>query len=97
MDIRERIIDTFEANGIYFDWNNVEADVDLREYITDSLQFMNFIVELERKFDLEFPDEAIVYNNLASLNGFSAIIKSILDGSFAAKGASQDEEQAKTL
>jgi acyl carrier protein len=93
MDIREKIIDTFEANGIYFDQKNVEADVDLREYITDSLQFMNFIVELEKKFNLEFPDEVLVYDNLVSLNGFIAIVESIQDGSFAVKDKSQNERQ----
>jgi acyl carrier protein len=92
MGIREKIIDTLVASGIYFDRGNEEADVDLREYITDSLQFINFIVELEKELDIEFPDEALVYDNLASLNGFNIIVESIQDGSFTVKDESRSEE-----
>ena len=34
-------------------------DIDLSEYIIDSLQFISFIVEIENKFGIEIPDELL--------------------------------------
>jgi acyl carrier protein len=82
MNIVEKIIDVLEATGIYFDKENEGDDSDMREYIIDSFQFINFIVELEKELDMEFPDEALVYDNLASLNGFAAMVQSIVDGTY---------------
>jgi acyl carrier protein len=82
MNIREKILSVLEENGIFFDWKSEDRDSDMREYITDSLQFMSFIVELEKELDIEFPDEALVYDNLASLNGFIILVQSIIDGSY---------------
>jgi len=53
-------------------------DIDLSEYIIDSLQFISFIVEIENKFGIEIPDELLNIENLKSLNGFSQLIENIL-------------------
>lgn len=78
MDLKDKIIEILDVNGIFIDNENLVYDIDLREYITDSIQFISFIVELEKLLDMEFPDEMILYDNLASLNGFSNIIEKYL-------------------
>jgi acyl carrier protein len=86
MNIREKIFDVLEANGIYIEDGKDSEDLDLREYIVDSFQFINFIIELESELHIEFPDEALVFDNIASLNGFTTIAQSILDGSWLPQG-----------
>ena len=51
--------------------------MDLTEYILDSIQFISFIVELERELNIEFPDELLLYDNIRSLNGFISLIENL--------------------
>ena len=46
-EIKKCIFDILDENGIYIDSNEMEEDLDLREYILDSLQYVYIIVELE--------------------------------------------------
>lgn len=79
METKKRLIQLLDANGIFVD-SESNDDIDLREYIIDSIQFISFIVEIEKEFDIEFPDEALQFENIASLNGFANIIDSIVSG-----------------
>jgi acyl carrier protein len=83
MILREKIFDVLETNGIYIEDSKDSEDLDLREYILDSIQFISLIVELEKELNIEFPDEVLIFDNIASLNGFTTIIQSILDGSWS--------------
>lgn len=58
---------------------NENDDIDLHEYIADSMQYVYFIVKLEKKLGIELPDEALLYDNLTSLNGFSHFIVKLLN------------------
>lgn len=82
MTIRYKLLDILESNGIYVDRKKNENDIDLRDYITDSIQFISFIVEIEKELNMEFPDEFLLFDKIASLNGFSNIIESIILGEF---------------
>jgi len=85
MDVREKLLNILEDSGIFIDRDNIQSenDIDLREYITDSIQFISFIVEIEKELNMEFPDEYLLYDKIASLNGFSAIIESFVSGEYA--------------
>ena len=63
--------------GILIDEQKETIDVDLTEYILDSIQFISFIVELERELNIEFPDELLLYENIRSLNGFISLIENL--------------------
>ncbi|MDR2177562.1 MAG: acyl carrier protein [Treponema sp.] len=89
--VREKLLGILEESGLFIDQKSPEGDLDLREYIVDSVQFMSFVVEIENQFDIEIPDEVLAYDNLASLNGFITIVESIWNGSFTAKDESQVE------
>lgn len=78
-NVKKCILKFFEENGVCIDQDAISSDIDLREYLIDSMQYIYFLVELERMLDIELPDEIILYDNLSSLNGFSNRIASILD------------------
>lgn len=44
-EIKKCIFDILDENGIYIDSNEMEEDLDLREYILDSLQYV-YIIEM---------------------------------------------------
>ena len=70
---RKDIIPILSNIGILIDEQMETFDVDLTEYILDSIQFISFIVELERELNIEFPDELLLYDNIRSLNGFISL------------------------
>ncbi|MBS5733276.1 MAG: acyl carrier protein [Clostridiales bacterium] len=72
---RKDIIPILSNIGILIDDQMETFDVDLTEYILDSIQFVSFIVELERELNIEFPDELLLYDNIRSLNGFISLIE----------------------
>ena len=77
--VRESILKFFEENGVCIDINSSTEDVDLREYLIDSMQYIYFLVELERILNTELPDEVLLYENLSSLNGFANRIAAIIN------------------
>ena len=91
MDVREKILQILDDNGIFVEKERIEGDIDLREYVTDSIQFITFIVEIEKVFDMEFPDEFLLFDKIASLNGFSNIVESVLSGEYVSENISSIE------
>lgn len=49
-------------------------DVDLTEYIEDSMDFMEFMMGVEEEFEIDIPDECMSLEAIKSLNGFLNII-----------------------
>ena len=43
-----------------------EQDFDIRDYISDSIQFMDFIVRIEDKLQIELSDDFLDYDLLLS-------------------------------
>lgn len=72
--IKKFIYEILDENGIYVDPCEKEEDLDLREYLADSLQYVYFIVEMETRLGGELPDEVLIYENLASVNGFANMV-----------------------
>ncbi|GHV15158.1 hypothetical protein FACS1894219_11920 [Clostridia bacterium] len=75
-EIKKVILSALDEIGVYFDDQDIksETDIDLREYIVDSLQFISFVVELEHQLCVEYPDDLLLYDNIASLDGLSNAI-----------------------
>ena len=46
----------------------------MREYVEDSIQFVSTLVEIESQFEIELPDEILLFDNLASFYAFSQSI-----------------------
>ena len=52
MNTKDKLIECFSNIGVLIE---PKDNVDLKEYIFDSLQFVTAIVEIERVFSIEFP------------------------------------------
>lgn len=66
------ILEVFAENGTVLSSDN--EDLSLSDYINDSIQFMTILVQLEEKFDIEFPDETLQIDYFSSLYGLTDII-----------------------
>lgn len=73
MDFISEVIIVLYEEGLAVEYTGV--DLDLRDYIADSIQFINFIVDIEKRFEIEFPDEYLLYDSIASLHSFVELIK----------------------
>lgn len=73
--MNKKICNILNEMGIYID--NNEQDINLLDYILDSIQFMDFIIKLEESLNLEIPDEYLDMNLLRSLDNFSEILNNI--------------------
>lgn len=76
MDIRKKIGKILYDMGFCIDSEN---DVNLLEYGMDSLQFIDFIISVEEEFGIIIPDEALLMENISSLNGFITYVESIIE------------------
>lgn len=48
--------------------NNLDGDDDLLEHGIDSLLLIQCIVQIEKRFEIEFSDSELSFDNLASIN-----------------------------
>lgn len=90
-NIKKQIFEIFDENGIYIAESEMQEDIDLREYLVDSIQFVYFIVELEERLGVELPDEILIYDNLSSLNGFINMVAGFCEEGSASSTAEREE------
>ena len=75
METREKVLQCLKNVGVNTELETVdENDINLNEYIFDSIQFASFVVELEDDLSIELPYESLSSDSLNSLNGFSKMI-----------------------
>lgn len=86
-EVKAIIIKSFEESGILID-ECPALDVDLREKIVDSLQFISSALQIEENLGIVLTDDLIAYENLASLNAFAQSLKDLMD----AEGADERVE-----
>ena len=70
IEFRSRILGIFADSGILAQDPGPDEDIDLRDFIEDSIQFVSAVVEIENQFDIELHDELLSPESLASINGF---------------------------
>ena len=76
VNVKSAIIEELENLGVIIDTS--EEDMDLLSMEIDSITFITFIVALEEKFEIQFPDEYLTMEVMTSLNGFASLICSLL-------------------
>lgn len=85
--VKDIILKTLNEMGISIDISDVShdkpeasppKDIDIRDYITDSIMFISFVIELEKKLEIEIPDELFFIDTLSSLSGFSYLLVEII-------------------
>lgn len=77
MNIEETIVKCLNNIGIIIGKSDIEKNTDLNEFITDSLTFVMFIIELEQNFEIEIPDEFLNPENIKNISLISDMINTI--------------------
>ena len=76
MNVREVILECLDELGIMIDDDG--SDFDLQEYIVDSLQFITLVVSIEQKFDVEMPENMLLYEKMKSFNGYCEAVNELV-------------------
>ena len=76
-EVKAVIHETLLESGIMID--SIGDDLDLRDFIQDSVQFISFAVNLEQKLDVELNDELLLFDSIASFNNYSQKIYDLLN------------------
>ncbi len=81
LELRNIIIDTLCNVGVYIEEEitNNDKDINITDYLNSSLMFIAFIVDLEDRFGIEFPDDLLTADTLSSLNGFVSLVQLLIN------------------
>ena len=75
LEVRTAIIEELDKLGIFIE---EDEDVGIPTMEIDSITFISFIIAIEDRFAIEFPDDALTIDVLNSLNGFTSLIYELL-------------------
>lgn len=75
-EVKSLLAKSFGDVGVMIDYDN-EGDIDIRDDIGDSLQFITAVLQIESNFDIVLSDELMLYESLASFNAFAESIYSL--------------------
>ena len=65
--IKDGILQAFTNKGLVID----DEDIELKDYIPDSLTFVTLIIEIETILDMEFPNELLTFERLGTINSLT--------------------------
>lgn len=65
--IKDGIIRAFINKGLVID----DEEIELKDYIPDSLTFITLIIEIETILDMEFPNELLTFERLGTINSLT--------------------------
>lgn len=77
--IEEKLNKILHDMGFIIFEDEESDDVNLQNYIIDSIQFVDFIVRIEEEFKILLPDEFLDYSNLYSMCGFGEMLEDYLE------------------
>jgi acyl carrier protein len=75
-EVKSIVVEELENVGVIID--ETEDDVDLLSMAIDSVSFIAFIVSLEDRLNICFPDDSLSMEILSSLNGFVNLIYKLI-------------------
>ena len=76
--LRGILIEILEEMG-FIVFEKDDDDFDIGDYITDSIQFIQFIINIEQLIGTELPDDFLQFDVLASANGLANKLISFCD------------------
>lgn len=84
-EIFRKIVSSFENIGISLECDNInyllDNDLNLQDYIFDSLTFITLIISIEEIFEIELPDNISYYDSMSSLKSFMQLLETIIENS----------------
>lgn len=72
-DTYEKLYNILQDMGYMF-FDEIEDDFAISDYIGDSFSFIEFIVNIETKFEIELSDDFLAYELLESARGLASKI-----------------------
>jgi len=73
-DIREKLVEIFDNNGVYIVDNDMNFALDI-----DSIQTISIIVGIEEAFDVTLPEEFLVSSLLTTFNDYEQLLIAIIN------------------
>ena len=89
--MKELLLNVLDEIGIAIDDNERNTDFDLSEFFIDSIQFISFIVEVEKRICFELPDDFLLIDKYRSFNALCSALTNINEnGRLYGKGGVQE-------
>lgn len=76
-EVMNKVYNAFENAEIYID-RDMDDLMEAKDYIVDSFQFIQLIVQLEQEFELEIPDELLQFENYKTFDRICTTIIELL-------------------
>ena len=73
-EIEQKLVNCLENVSIYIDVD----DIDLENYIESSIQFISLVIEIEKEFSIEIPDEMLDINTFKTIDMICDLLNEIL-------------------
>ena len=80
MNIYNKVLDIINSNIEDVTITREQADDDLTLIGMDSITFIKIIVDLEENFEIEIPDEKLIFAEMGTLNKMVDVVLTVLGG-----------------
>lgn len=77
-EIEQKLVNCLENVSIYIDVDDNVDDIDLENYIESSIQFISLVIEIEKEFSIELPDEMLDINTFKTIDMICDLLNEIL-------------------
>lgn len=77
-EIEQKLVNCLENVSIYIDVDDNVDDIDLENYIESSIQFISLVIEIEKEFSIEIPDEMLDINTFKTIDMICDLLNEIL-------------------
>lgn len=74
--VKKKLHEVMDEVGIWME--DDETELKMSEIISDSFQYISFIVAVEQAFGVELPEEMLIIDELKSFNNFAECISQLL-------------------
>ena len=78
------IVESLEKIGICIDVDfealeTEDYDINLQEYVTDSITFITFVLSLKDNLGIELPDDMLFYERISSIKALAQNLKGLIE------------------
>ena len=75
--IKNQLAEIFENEGVFID-STEDEDINISNFIKDSVQFISIIVAIEEQFNIEIPSDLLILDTFNSFHHLIELINEIL-------------------
>ncbi len=75
--IKNQLTEIFENEGVFID-STEDEDINISNFIKDSIQFISIIVAIEEQFNIEIPSDLLILDTFNSFHHLIELINEIL-------------------